>query len=222
MPGFLPEPKDEHGTIAKTAILLINLGTPEAPTAPAVRRYLKQFLSDPRVVEIPRALWWPVLNGIILNTRPKHSAQKVCAHLEHGRLAAESTYGTPGATLARISRPRHSTAARGGIRHALRRAIDCGGAVEAEDRGGCERILVLPLYPQYAASTTASAFDAVTSFLRHTRNVPEIRTVKHYHDHPAYIGALAGLVREHWQSNGRPDKLVMSFPRPAALYARAR
>ncbi len=122
---YLPEPEHRHGTIAKTAILLINLGTPDAPTPRAVRRYLEQFLSDPRVIEIPRALWLPILHGFV--------------------------------------------------------------------------------------STTASALDQVAEFLRKTRNAPEIRLVKHFHDHPSYIGSLAGLVHEHWRQSGRPDKLVMSF-----------
>ncbi len=210
MAGFLPEPKHLHGEIAKTAVLLVNLGTPEAPTTSAVRRYLRQFLSDPRVVEIPRAIWWPVLHGIVLRTRPRKSAQK------YARI-----WTIDGSPL-RVHTERQARLLRGYLGLQVRSPFTVEFAMrygapsipEALSRlkaEGCERVLVLPLYPQYAASTTASAFDEVAGFLQRTRNAPEIRMVKHYHDHPAYIEALAGLVREHWRDSGRPDKLLMSF-----------
>jgi ferrochelatase len=210
MPGFLPEPKHQHGVLAKTAILLVNLGTPDAPTPQALRRYLKQFLSDPRVIEIPRALWLPVLHGIVLNARPKASAQR------YARIWSKD--GSP----LRAHTERQARLLRGyfGLEVRSPFTVDFAmrygepsipGALEHLKSEGCERILVLPLYPQYAASTTASALDEVAAFMKRVRNVPEIRLVKHFHDHPAYIEALANLVREHWRHAGRPDKLLMSF-----------
>jgi ferrochelatase len=207
---YEPEPTHEHGRVAKTGILLVGLGTPEAPTAAAVRRYLAEFLWDPRVVEIPRALWWPVLHGVILRLRPKASARRYAsiwtpegsplrvhtekqARLLRGHLAPRVRAPLAVATAARYGEP--------GVARALER-------LKGE---GCDRVLVQPLYPQYAASTTASVFDEVAAFLRRTRNVPAIRLVRDFHAHPEYIGALAARVREHWQAAGRPDTLVMSF-----------
>jgi len=207
---YLPEPEHRHGTIAKTAILLINLGTPDAPTPRAVRRYLEQFLSDPRVIEIPRALWLPILHGFVLNSRPKKSASKYAriwspegsplkVHTERQARLLRSHFG--------LQVPMPLT-----VDFAMRYGEpSIAGTLARLKSEGCERVLVLPMYPQYAASTTASALDQVAEFLRKTRNVPEIRLVKHFHDHPSYIGSLAGLVQEHWRQSGRPDKLVMSF-----------
>src|SRR5713226_6515014 len=210
MPGFLPEPKYQHGALARTAILLVNLGTPDAPTPQAVRRYLKQFLSDPRVIEIPRALWLPVLYGIVLNTRPKASAQK------YARIWSED--GSP----LRVHTERQARLLRGyfGLQVRSPFTVDFAmrygepsipGTLARLKSEGCERVLVLPMYPQYAASTTASTLDEVGGFLRRVRNVPEIRLVKHFHDHPLYIAALANLVGEYWRQSGRPDRLLMSF-----------
>jgi ferrochelatase len=207
---FLPEPAFQHGTIARTGILLINLGTPAAATARAVKPYLKQFLSDPRVVEIPSLVWWPILNGIILSTRPKKSAAKYAKiwtrdgsplriHTEKQAMLLKGYLGE------RVKTP-HT------IAWAMRYGEPSVGSVLGELRGqGCDRILVLPLYPQYAASTTASAFDAVFDAVRKMRNAPALRLIKHYHDHPAYIGALAKNVNDYWMVNGRPDRVVMSF-----------
>jgi ferrochelatase len=207
---YLAEPEYAHGTAARTAILLINLGTPEAPTRAAVRRYLKEFLSDPRVVEIPRLLWWLILNGVILNLRPAKSAAKYAQIWE-----AE---GSP----LKLHTERQTKLLRGYLGeqgHAAwvvdfamrygKPSIDA--ALMRLKRQQCERILVLPLYPQYAASTTATALDAVSDYFRRTRNIPELRMVKHFHDHPAYIAALADGVRKHWAQHGKPDKLLMSF-----------
>ena len=207
---FLAEPAFAHGTSAHTAILLLNLGTPEAPTTAAVRRYLKEFLSDPRVVEIPRPLWWLILNGIILNFRPAKSAVKYA-----------QIWDQDGSPL-RVHTERQTKLLRGYlgeqghaallVDYAMRYGNPSIASVLARLREQhCERILVLPLYPQYAASTSASAFDAVSDFFRQTRNIPELRLVKHFHDHPAYIAALAEGVRKHWAQHGRPDRLLMSF-----------
>lgn len=231
---YAPEPAYHHGSPSKTGILLINLGTPDAPTAAAVRPYLREFLSDPRVVEIPRALWWPILNGVILNTRPRKSAEKYALIwtaegsplLVHTQRQAQLLRGYLGELLKPLSPPlshegeRGQTAAppeNGGTEPVLiEYAMRYGNPSIAAGLGRlrqrqCERILVVPLYPQYAASSTASAFDAVFEALAKMRNMPEIRTVRHFHDHPGYIAALAASVREDWQKNGRPDVLVMSF-----------
>ncbi len=207
---FLAEPAFAHGTPARTAILLVNLGTPDAPTATAVRRYLKEFLSDPRVVEIPGPLWWLILNGIILNVRPAKSAAKYAQVWE--------TEGSP----LKVHTERQTKLLRGylgerghagvEVDYAMRYGNPSIASVLARlKEQHCERILVLPLYPQYAASTTATAFDAISAFFNRTRNIPELRLVKHFHDHPAYIAALADGVRKHWARHGRPDRLLMSF-----------
>jgi ferrochelatase len=208
--AFAVEPPYKHGTIAKTGIVLVNLGTPEAPTPAAVRSYLREFLGDPRVVEIPRALWWPILNGIILRTRPKASAQKYAA------------IWSPDGSPLRVHTERQAKLLQGYlglqvkspfvVEYAMRYGNPSIGTVlDKLKAAGCDRILVLPLYPQYAASTTATVLDRVAAFIARTRNVPEIRTVKHFHDHPAYIGVLGTSVREYWREHGRPDKLIMSF-----------
>jgi ferrochelatase len=207
---FNEEPPYAHGTIPKVGILLINLGTPDAPDAPALKRYLGQFLWDPRVVEIPRRLWWLILHGIILNVRPKKSAAKY------------ATIWTSEGSPLKVHTEKLAKLLRGTLHSAVRSplAVDyamrygepsVASGLERLKAEGCSRILVLPLYPQYAASTTASAFDAVFDALRSVRSVPALRTVSHFHDHPKYIEALAQSVRDHWAVNGRGDRLVMSF-----------
>ena len=208
MSAYRREPEHSHGGPAKTAVLLVNLGTPEAPTAAALRRYLAEFLSDPRVVEIPRPIWWLILHGIVLRLRPKQSALKyakiwtpegspLAVHTERqAKLLRGSLGANPDITVAwamRYGQP------------AVAATLD---SLKAE---GARRILVLPLYPQYAASSSATVFDEVAAWLRRTRNIPELRLVRSYHDHPGYIAALAASVRDYWTSHGRPDKLVMSF-----------
>jgi ferrochelatase len=203
---YLPEPPPRQGSHAGSAVLLINLGTPDAPTPRAVRRYLRQFLSDPRVIEIPRALWLPILHAIVLTTRPRQSARKYA-----------SIWSPSGSPLrvhterqARLLDERLGPQVR--VEFAMRYGQPSIPAMLARLKSeGCERVLLFPLYPQYAASTTASALDHASEFLRRTRNVPEIRLVKEFHEHPVYIDALAGLVRDHWRHSGRPDRLVMSF-----------
>ena len=207
---FLAEPAIAHGTPARTAILLLNLGTPDAPTKAAVRRYLKEFLSDPRVVEIPRPVWWLILNAIILNVRPGKSAAKYAqiwdqegsplkVHTERQTKLLRGYLGAQGHAALLVD-------------YAMRYGNPSVASVLARlKEAHCERILVLPLYPQYAASTTATAFDAIAEFFRQTRNIPELRLVKHFHDHPGYIAALAAGVRRHWDQHGKPDRLLMSF-----------
>ncbi|NTV09283.1 MAG: ferrochelatase [Zoogloea sp.] len=210
MSRFWPEPSHSHATPARTGILLVNLGTPKAPTAAALRPYLKQFLSDPRVVEIPRALWWLILNGIILNLRPAKSAAKYAA-----------IWTQDGSPLA-VHTERQAKLTAGYFAHAGQRGITVEWAMRygqpsiadklnALREAGCTRILVMPLYPQYAASTTASVMDDVAHCMTHWRNLPELRFVRSFHDHPDYIAALAASVRAHWAANGQADRLVLSF-----------
>jgi len=212
MARALSEPAYRHGSPPLTAILLINLGTPEAPTKVAVRRYLGEFLADPRVVEIPRPLWWLILNGIILNTRPGRSAEKYAA-----------VWTADGSPL-QVHLARQATLLRGFLGQAGHRVVvdyamrygkpSIPATLSRLEAEGCTRILVLPLYPQYAASTTASAFDAVSGWLSGVRNQPEMRSIRSFADHPGYIAALATSVREHWASHGRPlasYRLLMSF-----------
>jgi ferrochelatase len=213
MPKLLPEPQYRHGTADKTAILLVNLGTPEAPTAPALRRYLKQFLSDPRVVEIPRLVWWPILNGIILNIRPKKSAEKYASiwtpagsplkvHTEQQALLLKSELQQ------RLGIGNEQLLVDWAMRYG---SPSIGEQLSQLKAAGAKRILLLPLYPQYAGSTTATAVDVAADWLIHTRNQPELRYCRSFPDHPGYIAALAASVREHWANHGRPDKLLMSF-----------
>lgn len=212
MPRFLPEPAYRHGTPAQTAILLINLGTPEAPTTPAVRRYLKEFLSDPRVVEIPRLAWWPILNGIILNVRPKKSAEKYASvWMPEGSPLKVHTERQTRLLRGLLGEQGHRVVVDYAMRYGQPSIPATLTRLKAE---GCTRILLLPLYPQYASSTSATAIDAACTWAQATRNQPEIRTLRSFADHPGYIDALAASVREHWQHNPRHTdsyRLVMSF-----------
>ena len=203
------EPRYTHGSAERCAVLLVNLGTPDAPTATALRRYLAQFLWDRRVVEIPRPLWWLILHGVILRTRPAKSAAKYAAiWTDAGSPLLVWTRRQADALQARLAAQGHAVTVRPAMRYgqpAIDQTLD---ALRAE---GVTRVLVLPLYPQYAAATTASTVDAVADWARRARRLPELRFVNHYHDDPAYIAALAASVRAHWAAQGRGQKLVMSF-----------
>ena len=194
----------------QTGVLLTNLGTPDSPSPRDVRRYLKQFLWDPRVVELPRPLWWLVLNLVILTTRPRRSAR-----------AYAKVWTDEGSPLLVFSRKQHA---------ALQKALDermeaqvrvalamcygkpsiAAGLAELRD-AGVRRVLVLPLYPQYSATSSAAIFDAVAAELRGWRAVPELRFINDYYAHPAYIAALADSVRAFQAEHGVPEKLLMSF-----------
>jgi len=212
--AYLPEPNFSHGTALATGILLVNLGTPDEPTPLAVRRYLKQFLSDTRVVEIPKAIWWLILNGIILNVRPKKTARKYAG-----------IWMKEGSPL-RVYTARQAQMLRGFLGESCRSPIkveyamrygnpSMASAIDKLKAANCENILVLPLYPQYAASTTASTMDELGRVLSQIRNVPGIRLVRSFHDHPAYIQAVARNLTAEWMKIGRPDfrtdKLLMTF-----------
>ncbi|MFK8048709.1 MAG: ferrochelatase [Halioglobus sp.] len=200
----------DHARAPKIGVLISNLGTPEAPQPRSLRRYLKEFLSDPRVVEVPRLIWWFILNGVILNIRPRRSAKayaKVWTPagsplMEHTRAQADALathlsmqfgeqvivdfamrYGQPSVT----------------------RTIQ--GLIDR----GVTRLLVLPLYPQYSGATTASTFDALADDFKRRRLLPEFRFVSHYHDYPPYIQALANKIKAHWETHGRAQKIIFSY-----------
>jgi len=212
MPRFRPEPSIQPGIAPATAVVLVNLGTPEAATPPALRRYLRQFLSDPRVVEIPKALWWPILHGVILPFRPKKSAAKYAAvwqpegsplrlHTERQAKLLKGFLGQRG----------HRVAVAWAMRYGQPSLGDVFDSLKAE---GVRRILLLPMYPQYAASTTATVVDEACRWLLQTRNQPELRIVRDFHDHPGYLAALEQSVRRHWQKHGplgADDRLLISF-----------
>lgn len=190
-------------------VLLVNLGTPDAPTTPSVRRYLREFLSDRRVIDTPRILWWFILNFVILLVRPAKVAKLY-----------QSIWSVNGSPLLKGSQAQaeglqQQLSARGS--HAVvELAMTYGkpsisAAIAKLRAAGCERILVLPLYPQYSATTTAAVMDAVFKSQQQVRDIPEFRFVKSYCDQPAYITALASSVQKHWQAKGRAEKLLMSF-----------
>lgn len=207
--SFAPEPAYIHGTPERTAVLLVNLGTPDAPTTPAVRRYLAEFLSDPRVVEIPRLAWWPILHGIVLRARPAKSAAKYATiWTPEGSPLLAWTRKQAKLLTGYLGERGHAVIVREAMRYGEPSIASAMNALRVE---GVTRVLLLPLYPQYAAATTASTFDALAAWAMRARRVPEIRAVMQYHDDPGYIEALAASVRAHWMREGRGTMLVMSF-----------
>lgn len=193
---------------APTGVLLANLGTPDSPSVADVRRYLKEFLSDRRVVSTPRLIWWPLLNLVILNTRPKNSAA-----------AYRKIWTDQGSPLLTISREQAA---------ALQQALGDEGpfrvelamrygepsiarGLESLRRQGVDQVIVFPLYPQFSHTTTSSTMDAVEAALKHSGTPLQTRLIRHYYEHPDYIAALADSVLEHWEENGKADKLIMSF-----------
>ncbi len=200
----------QHGEQKSIGVLIANLGTPDAPDPPSLRRYLREFLSDPRVVEFPRVLWWLVLNLIILNVRPKKSAR-----------AYASVWTPDGSPLLVHSRRQHA---------ALKASLDARvqssvivklgmrygnpsipSALQALTEAGVDQLFVLPLYPQYSGSTTASTFDAVFDFMKGQRRVPDIRTCSSYYEDAGYINALVSSIEAHRSSHGSGDHLLFSF-----------
>lgn len=206
--NIAPVPWRGHGS--SLGVLLTNLGTPAAPTPRAVRLFLREFLSDPRVVELPRWLWLPVLHGLVLRLRPRYAArayakiwgeqgspllvhsERQAARLEE-RLAARFGDGVKVVLGMRYGRP------------------SIGSALEALRAAGVGRLLVLPLFPQYSAVTTASVFDAVAHTLESWRRLPEVRMPMGYHDDPGYIAAVAHRIRAAFEAHGVPDRLLFSF-----------
>jgi ferrochelatase len=216
MARFRPEPSYEHGRTPRVGVLLVNLGTPEAPTPAAVRRYLAEFLADPRVVEIPRALWLPILYGIVLVVRPAKSARKYAAIwtkdgsplLVHSVKQRSLLQGLLGQRLKEAGLPADLVAIELGMRYGK---PSVAAAMERLKVAGCERVVVVPLYPQYAASATATALDAVYAHARTLRRLPALRAVDSFHDDPGYVRAVAQGINDYWMKHGRPDVLVLSF-----------
>lgn len=210
MPTFESSPSYEHGRPESLGVLLVNLGTPDAPTAAAVRRYLKQFLSDPRVVELPRLLWWLILNGFILRFRPARSARAYKEiWTEQGSplllLSQDIANGIQEQLANRLAGDVHVRLGMSYGQPSMASALDELHAQNAR------RIIVLPLYPQYSGTTTGSVFDDATGNLSRRRWVPELRFINHYHDSPGYIAALAASIRENRAQHGRGDRLLFSF-----------
>ncbi|MDL5032281.1 ferrochelatase [Pelomonas sp. APW6] len=203
------EPGHSHGSAPRTGVLLCNLGTPDAPTAPALRRYLAEFLSDPRVVEIPRLVWMAILHGIILRVRPAKSAAKYATvWMKEGSPLKVWTERQAKLLLGLLGERGHQVKVRYAMRYGQPSIASQLDALKAE---GVTRVLVLPAYPQYSGATTASVIDAVSRWALRTRHVPELRFINRYHDDPAHIRALADSVRRHWAAHGQSEKLVMSF-----------
>ena len=207
--SFHSEPPYQHGGAPRTAVLLCNLGTPDAPTPVAVRRYLAEFLSDHRVVEIPRLLWWLILHGIILRFRPAKSAAKYASiWTPEGSPLKVWTEKQAKLLQGWLGQRNHAVKVRWAMRYGSTSIASQLDALKAE---GVTRVLVIPAYPQYSATTTASVFDSVYAWAQRTRTLPELRFINHYHDDANYIAALAARIERHWAANGRPDQLVMSF-----------
>jgi|SRR5690554_972708 len=200
----------EHGERGKVGVLLLNLGTPDAPTTSALRRYLGEFLADPRVVEVPRLLWRIILHGVILRIRPARSAK-----------AYQTVWTDEGSPLLF-----HTKNQAAGVTKALKQgwgddievtfAMRYGNpavseGIEALMQKGVRKLLVLPLYPQYSGSTSASTFDAVAKNFMQRRWLPDFRFISHYHDNPGYIKAVAQSIREYQQQHGTSDKLIFSY-----------
>lgn len=209
MPKYLGLPDFEHGSAQRLGVLLVNLGTPDAPTPAAVRRFLAEFLWDARVIETPRWLWWLVLHGVILRIRPRRSAhayQQIWTPagsplMLHCRELAASLQASLDARLgSSVEVSLGMTYGTPAIRTAL----------EQLHRNGVRHLIVLPLYPQYSGTTTASVFDHVTAVLQRWRWLPDLRFIGSYHDEPAYIDAIAASIREHWHTNERRH-LLFSF-----------
>jgi protoporphyrin/coproporphyrin ferrochelatase len=203
------EPAYAHGQVPRTGVLLCNLGTPDAPTTAAVRRYLAQFLSDSRVIEIPKPLWWLILHGIILRIRPAKSARKYASiWMPEGSPLKVWTHKQATLLAGYLGERGHRLE----VRYAMRYGQPAIGTVLDELKAaGVTRVLVLPLYPQYSGPTTASVYDAVMGWAAKARYLPELRFVNHFHDDPGYIKALVRRVADHWLKHGRPDRLVFSF-----------
>jgi ferrochelatase len=189
----------------RAGVLLVNLGSPSAPTAGAVRRYLKQFLSDRRVVDLPALLWQPILRGIVLTTRPRRSARLY-----------QSIWTPEGSPLVVNTRRQAQGLAERLAADGVTVAYAMTYGVPSLANGlaelaGCARIVVLPLFPQHSASTQGAVFDALAAALRPAMRLPSVDFVADFCDHPGYIAALAASVRAHWAAHGRGERLLMSF-----------
>lgn len=210
MSRFVGQDKSIHERTARTGVLLTNLGTPEEPTPAALRTYLKEFLSDPRVVEIPRLVWMIILHGIILRVRPAKSAKLY-----------KSIWTEQGSPLMVISKAqRDKVAKRLADKYGDDVVVDIAmrygqpsisNALKRFQKQGVDNIIIMPLYPQFSGPTTASTFDAVVKEISQWRWIPTIHFNSSYHDHPLYIEALANSIEKHVAEHSKPDKLVLSY-----------
>ena len=209
MATFIGNSEFKHGTKLRIGVLLSNLGTPDKPQRKELRVYLKEFLSDPRVIETPKLIWQVILNGIILNTRPQKSAknyQKVWTDegspllviLNKQKKLTQDLLGKENLELEFAVGMRYGNP-----------SIEKG--LEELREKNCNKIIVLPMYPHYCAATTGSTFDAVTNTMQKWRWVPSLRFISTYHDHPDYIKALANSIQKHWDKHGKPDKILFSY-----------
>ncbi len=204
---FIPWPKPfKTGGVG---VILVNLGTPDEPTAPAIRKYLREFLSDPRVIEIPKLLWWPILNGPILMARPRKLVPRYkSVWMEGGSPLMVYTQRQTEGLRQLFAQRGLAIEVETGMRYgqpSIKQAM-----LRLRERG-CEHMLVVPLYPQYASSTTATVVDEVARVASHMRDQPALRFIKRFHTDPAFIGPLGDKIAAFWQQHGKPQKLVMSF-----------
>lgn len=200
----------DHQQADKVGVLITNLGTPDAPTKPALKRYLKQFLSDPRVVEVPRLLWWLVLNGVILQFRPKRSAKAYATvFTDQGSPLLFHTQAQANALAAKFSAAGRDDVV---VDFAMRYGNpSIESVLDKMFKQGVRKLVVLPLYPQYSASTSASTFDAIAENFVQRRWLPDLRFVSQYADYPPFIAAAVARIQRHWQLHGTADKLIFSY-----------
>lgn len=203
-------PDFKHNQHGRVGVLLTNLGTPEAPTAKALRPYLKQFLWDPRVVEVPRPLWWLILNGIILRVRPKRSAAAYAeVWTDEGSPLLTHSLNQAKALQCALAEPYGDQVI---VDVAMRYGQpSIGSVIDKMLSAGVRKLIVLPLYPQYSAATTGSTFDAIADEFKQRRWLPDFRFISHYHDHSGFIHAITNRIKAHWAEHGRTDKLLFSY-----------
>ncbi len=219
--SFWPEPKRDLDRTSRfiswpkpfktggVGVILVNLGTPDEPTAPAIRKYLREFLSDPRVIEIPKLLWWPILNGPILMARPRKLVPRYkSVWMEGGSPLMVYTQRQTEGLRKLFAQRGLAIEVETGMRYGQPSIKDA--MLRLRERG-CEHLLVVPLYPQYASSTTATVVDEVARVASHMRDQPALRFIKRFHTDPAFIRPLGDKISAFWQQHGKPQKLVMSF-----------
>ncbi len=206
---YLGDADYQHGSPSRLGVLLVNLGTPDSTEVKDVRRYLKQFLSDPRIVEVPRLLWWLILNGVILRIRPAKTAEAY-------KSVWDEKEGSPLLSISRKQTDALAAKMSTGLDADVVLAMRYGNpsvadAITRLREKNIRRLVVLPMYPQYSGSTVASVFDEVTAQLSKLRWLPECRFINQYFDEHTYIEALATSVEAHWQQHGKPQQLIMSY-----------
>lgn len=208
---YIGTPQFSHGTPEKLGVLMINLGTPDAPQTAEVRRYLGQFLADPRIIELPRWLWRTILHGVVLRTRPAKSAEayrEVWSETEGSPLLSISKKQKAALQTELSARYGEDVVVALGMRYGTPSVDD---ALSELEQHNVRRLLVIPMYPQYSGTTTASVFDEVASRLQRTRWLPELRFINQWCDEPDFIKVLANSVRKHWDEHGRNELLVTSY-----------